>query len=222
MITVDVAYAMAGVVFVAIAVFSALDRANPKRWHNTAFWGLFGASFLAGRWLGDLINGLLVIAMVLVGGIGGLGISRPATTTPAQREASAARFGSRLFLPVLLIPATALTGTLLLKGLKVGGVFLVQPTQVTVICTALGVLLALAWAIGMLKPPLAAVPQEARRLMDSVGWAAILPQLLAALGAVFALAGVGDAVARLIGQCCRWTAGWPWWPPTAWVWRCSP
>jgi uncharacterized membrane protein len=32
-----------------------------------------------------------------------------------------------------------------------------------------------------------------------VGWAAILPQLLAALGAVFALAGVGRAVGALIG-----------------------
>ena len=28
--------------------------------------------------------------------------------------------------------------------------------------------------------------------MDAVGWAAILPQMLASLGAVFALAGVGD------------------------------
>jgi uncharacterized membrane protein len=36
--------------------------------------------------------------------------------------------------------------------------------------------------------------------MDSVGWAAILPQLLAALGAVFALAGVGTAVGQLMSD----------------------
>ena len=36
--------------------------------------------------------------------------------------------------------------------------------------------------------------------MELVGWAAILPQLLAALGAVFALAGVGHAVGDLIGR----------------------
>jgi uncharacterized membrane protein len=52
----------------------------------------------------------------------------------------------------------------------------------------------------MLRPPLTAAPQEARRLMDSVGWAAILPQLLAALGAVFTLAGVGHAVGDLLGR----------------------
>jgi len=37
-------------------------------------------------------------------------------------------------------------------------------------------------------------------LIDSVGWAAILPQMLASLGAVFALAGVGDVVGGLAGQ----------------------
>ena len=30
--------------------------------------------------------------------------------------------------------------------------------------------------------------------MDAVGWAAILPQMLAALGALFAVAGVGGVV----------------------------
>jgi uncharacterized membrane protein len=40
--------------------------------------------------------------------------------------------------------------------------------------------------------------QEGRRLMDTVGWAALLPQMLAALGAVFALAGVGELIGQLV------------------------
>jgi len=40
--------------------------------------------------------------------------------------------------------------------------------------------------------------QEGRRLIDAVGAAATLPQLLAALGAVFNAAGVGAVVASLI------------------------
>jgi uncharacterized membrane protein len=36
--------------------------------------------------------------------------------------------------------------------------------------------------------------------MDSVGWAAILPQMLAALGAVFAAAGVGEVVGSIAAQ----------------------
>jgi uncharacterized membrane protein len=38
---------------------------------------------------------------------------------------------------------------------------------------------------------------DGRRLMDAVGWATILPQMLASLGAVFALAGVGEVVGGL-------------------------
>lgn len=34
-------------------------------------------------------------------------------------------------------------------------------------------------------------------MLDSIGWAAILPQMLAALGAVFALAGVGEVIGGL-------------------------
>jgi len=199
-IRVQAAYALAGIVFAVIAAFSAFDRANAKRWNNTAFWGLFALSFLIGDWLGDLANGALVIAMAGVGAIGGIGVTRPATTTPAEREASAARWGARLFLPVLVIPLTALIGTLVLPHIEIGAGPLVDPKQVTVISMAFGALLALGVALAMLRPPLAAGPQEARRLMDSVGWAAILPQLLAALGAVFALAGVGHAVGDLIAR----------------------
>ena len=36
--------------------------------------------------------------------------------------------------------------------------------------------------------------------MDSVGWAALLPQMLASLGAVFLAAGVGDQVGRIFAE----------------------
>ncbi|MDQ2861447.1 MAG: DUF979 domain-containing protein, partial [Pseudomonadota bacterium] len=183
MIRVQAAYALAGVVFAAIAVFSAFDRANRKRWNNTAFWGLFALSFLAGDALGDFGNGVLVIAMVGIGAVGGVGVTKPATTTIPEREASAALWGNRLFLPILIVPLAALVGTLALPAIEVAGAPLVDPGQVTVISMAFGAILALAVALAMLRPAAAAAPQEARRLMDSVGWAAILPQLLAALGA---------------------------------------
>jgi len=199
MIGVGFAYLLAGALFAVVAVASALDRANSRRWNNAAFWGLFALSFLAGDRLGDFGNGVLVLALVAIGGFGGIGLSRPPTTTPAERQASAARWGDWLFLPVLIIPAVALGGTFAFKSLKIGGVALVDPKQATVIALALGVVIALAVAMAMLRPPLAAAPREARRLMDSIGWAAILPQLLAALGAVFALAGVGHAVGALLG-----------------------
>jgi uncharacterized membrane protein len=115
-----------------------------------------------------------------------------------ERRQSAARRGDLLFLPALVIPATALLGTLILKQARIGGAPLIEPGQATLISLALGVILALAAAMVWLRPPIQAPVQEARRLLDSIGWAAILPQMLAALGAVFALSGVGDQVGRLI------------------------
>jgi uncharacterized membrane protein len=49
-----------------------------------------------------------------------------------------------------------------------------------------------------LRPPLLASLQEGRRLVSQIGWAIILPQLLASLGAVFALAGVGGIVGGVV------------------------
>jgi uncharacterized membrane protein len=202
MIGIGAIYALAGVLFAAIAVFSAADRSNPRRWGNAAFWGLFAGGFLLGDRLGDFGNGLLVLGLALIGGLGALGRGRaaPEPDAGAGRDVAAAPLGGWLFLPVLIIPAITLAGTLILGAVHIGGRPLADPRQVTVIALAGGVLIALAVAAAMLRPAPAAPIQEARRLMDQVGWAAILPQLLAALGAVFTLAGVGHAVGDLIGR----------------------
>jgi uncharacterized membrane protein len=56
------------------------------------------------------------------------------------------------------------------------------------------VLTAVVVIFAWLRPPAIAPLQEGRRLIDSIGWAAVLPQLLAALGVVFATAGVGTII----------------------------
>ncbi len=200
MIRLGFVYALAGLMFLAIAWLSARDGNNPRRWGNAAFWALVATSFLAGDRIGGFANGLLVIALALLAGLGRLGQGQSPTTTTEERRAGASRLGNLLFLPALLIPAVAVFGSLVLKDVQIAGQPLFEPKQATLISLALGALVALAVAMPMLKQPILAPLQEGRRLMDTVGWAALLPQALAALGAVFALAGVGDLVGRLIGQ----------------------
>jgi len=191
MIRLNAVYILAGLIFAAVAVLSAGDRANSRRYRNAAFWGLIALSFMGGDQLGDFGNGLLVLTLVGVGGIWGLGVGMPATTTLAERQASSARHGNWLFVPALIVPVTAMAGTLLLKPL-------IQPGQATLVSLALGIVVALAIAMLWLRPPAAAPLQEARRLFDSIGRATILPQMLAALGAIFAVSGVGGEVGRLM------------------------
>ena len=200
MITLKMAYALAGLLFAAFAVLSALDRSQRRRWGNAAFWALVAASFLAGDRIGDFGNGLVVLALAAIAGFGLMGHGPPIGATPEQRAASAARHGARLFLPALVVPAAAIFGTLVLKQATVVGRPLLEPGQATLVSLALGAIAALGLAMAMFRPPALAPLQEGRRLADTVGWAGLLPQALAALGAVFALAGVGPVVGDLIGR----------------------
>ncbi len=198
MITLQHAYIVGGFFFAALALLSILDRANARRLRNAAFYALLALSFWAGHALGDLGNGLLALGLVVVA-VFGLGQGKPPTTTQEERRASAEKRGNALFLPALIIPAVALAGTLIVQHTEWGGL-IIQDQHKTLVSLVLGVLIAITVLMVWLKPPLLAPLQEGRRLMDSVGWAAILPQMLAALGAVFLAAGVGDQVGALFSQ----------------------
>lgn len=195
MIGLPLVYLLAGLMFAAFAVLSAMDRENRKRFGNAAFWGLFAASFLFGDRFGDLGNGFLALALALIAGTGQLGVGAPRTTSPAERESLAATHGAKLFIPALVIPVLVLIGSLTLKRLP-----FVDPKHATLVSLSLAALVAAILAKVMFRQPAIAPLQEGRRLMDLVGWAALLPQMLAALGAVFALAGVGKTIGEIAVQ----------------------
>ena len=180
-----------------VAIVNWRDRTNPRRFNNTAFWGIYSITFLVGTYLPDIVNGFLVIGMVLVASIRGLGQGERESSTKGEREKSAERWGNKLFMPALAIPLVTVLGTILFKRITINGLAIVDIKQVTVISLAIATLIALALGITMLRPPLSAPITEARRLLDAVGWAAVLPQMLAALGALFAVAGVGNVVSSL-------------------------
>ena len=200
MIRLEHVYVVMGLLLAGVSFVNARDTSNPRRWNNTMFWGLYAITFLAGSRMPHFASGCVVIGMVLVASIGKLGQGTRESATTAEREASAARLGNRLFVPALTIPAVTLLGTFLLKRLFVNGAPLVDPAQVTIISLGLATIVALMVGMVMLRAPLAAPIQEGRRLFDAVGWAAVLPQMLAALGALFAVAGVGKVVAELAGR----------------------
>jgi len=136
--------------------------------------------------------------MVLVLTIGKLGGAPPEEATRAEREASAARWKNLLFIPALAIPAVTVFGNIVFKKLNIGGVPLVDPKQVTLISLGVATVVALIVGLVLLRAPLISPVVESRRLLDAVSWAAVLPQTLAALGAMFALAGVGPIVAQIL------------------------
>jgi uncharacterized membrane protein len=197
MITLHWLYTLAGAMFAAIAILSALDRNNAKRFGNAAFWGLMALSLLAGDYIGGFGNGLLVLGLAGLAGFGFIGRSHPPTTSDEEREGWSKKLGNKLFLPALIIPATALFGTLIYNYTDVGAYGWIEDKRETYVLLGLGVLLALATIFLWLRPPALAPLQEGRRLIDAIGWAAVLPQMLAALGVLFAAAGVGTIIGDL-------------------------
>ncbi len=198
MIKLAFVYVLAGLMFAGFSLLSALDSSNTKRFGNAAFWGLAAVSFLAGDKLGDLGNGILVLGLALIAALGLLGRGQPPTTSHNERIELSERFGNTLFLPALMLPLVVALGVLALKPVQIAGVALMDPKQATLVSLALAVIVGLTSALVLLRQPLITPLQEGRRLADTIGWAMLLPQFLAALGAVFALAGVGKEIGLLV------------------------
>lgn len=196
MITLEHIYWLTGLMMAGVSIVNWRDRSNRRRFNNTAFWGIYAVTFLVGSRLPDLVSGFLLIAMVLAASIRGLGQGAD-SSSPKEREEAARRWGNKLFIPALAIPLVTVAGTIAFKRVTIDGTPLVDVKQVTVISLAIATIVALAIGMIMLRPPVSAPIREARRLLDAVGWAAVLPQMLAALGALFALAGVGNVVSGL-------------------------
>ena len=197
MIDVHWLYVFAGAVFAGFALGSARNAANPKRWGNAAFWALLALSFWFGDFLGDIGNGLLVLALVALAGAHLLGRSAGHSTTEEERQGFSERFGNKLFLPALIIPFTAFAGTLLFTYTPLRDSGLIEPKSVTLVLLGLGVIIALGACYAWLRTTALAAVDEGSRLADSIGWALVLPQMLASLGAVFAAAGVGDTIGAI-------------------------
>lgn len=196
-------YWLVGGIFLVMAAQMLTDRSNPKRLGTAAFWGLLGLGFVYSTWVVDKSAppeplGAAVLVMVCLAGFGFTGRGEARTTTPEQRMASARRFGGKLFVPALAIPAVALICAVGVKKLSLGGEPVLQKGSETILGLGIGSLVALAVAMVMLRERRITVPVHAgRSMLESMGWAMLLPQLLATLGTIFSVAGVGDQVRRI-------------------------
>ena len=200
LLTVEFFYVIIGAVFAFIAGRIALDRQHGRRWGSALFWGLLAVTYLFGKVLPPVLVGYLVLVMVALAAARQVQRSEERGPSRDERMAEAARLGNRLFWPALLVPAVAVAGTLLLDKVHWGDWWLIDSKQVTLISLGLGALLAIVVALRTTGAALLTPVNEGGRLLQAIGWALILPQMLAALGGIFAKAGVGAVVADLVAQ----------------------
>jgi uncharacterized membrane protein len=196
-ISIQYLYWLAGVILAITAFMTATDRSNPKRWTTGLFWGLFAIAFLVGEKLPPVWVGVGVIVMAVIAGFGGVGFGQHENLNDRARRESAGRLKNKLFIPALAIPLVTVIGAVLLKNIKFGDVFLLDPANSTFVSLGIGSLVALGLACWLTRDTPVQAMRESRRLTEALGWALVLPQMLAMLGLVFNDAGVGKAVAHL-------------------------
>jgi uncharacterized membrane protein len=196
-LTLNHLYLVLGVMLAMIAVMSLRDRHNPKRYSTALFWALYALVYLAGDYLAPSVAGLVMVLMALIAGFKGVSFGKHDGLPEPERRASAQRLGHKLFIPALVIPAVTMFGSTMLVDVKLGGLFLLEPKHITLVSLGCGALLALGAACWLTRSTPMQGMRESRRLVDAMGWAVVLPHMLAVLGLLFSEAGVGKAVAHL-------------------------
>jgi uncharacterized membrane protein len=196
-ISIEYLYWLAGFVLLITALLTFGDRTHPRRLSTGAFWLLYAIVFLVGDRLPPAVVGVGAVLMALIAGFGGVGQGKHDVLPEEERRESARRLGNKLFIPALLIPLVTVLGTVLFKDVKIGGLALLDPKNTTFVSLGIGCLIALGVVCWLTRDTVAQGVRESRRLTEALGWALVLPQMLAMLGLVFADAGVGKAVAHL-------------------------
>ncbi|SJZ42546.1 Uncharacterized membrane protein [Cetobacterium ceti] len=182
----ELMYIVAGLIALITGVYAYLDEKHPKRVGTAAFWIIFGVIFIFGPYMNPaLVGGLLFV-------MGGLTVTKQVSfgtqvnASDEYREKKSAIIGNKIFIPALSIGVVAFS---VAQFTDLGGLA----------GLGIGALAALILTMIYTKEEVKYIPYDSSRLLQQMGAAVILPQLLGALGALFAKAGVGDVVAQIMG-----------------------
>ncbi|HEY5782519.1 MAG TPA: DUF979 domain-containing protein [Lysobacter sp.] len=192
----------------AFLAYAGWRNLRERRYAHAAFWGLIALLFASGQTVlsaskaGNLLPSQWAGAGVIVLALLATRMRREhvAEAPESERLASAQRLGHRLFLPALVIPLLTVLVVLFGEYIVIGDTPLFGKGSLTLVGLALACVVSTIAAIVVTRQRPLQAADEGRRLLDTMGWAALLPLVLATLGGVFAASGVGDAVASIVSS----------------------
>ena len=183
----EIFYIIIGIMMLNTAVLTLRDKNHKAKIGTAIFWTLLGVIFVFGPYIpAVVVGGMLVVIAVLT-------LTKqvkPGTVKALDEkfgEEQAEKLGLKVFIPSLVIALLAL------------GIAQFTPISGTAaIGVATVIALIVTFVITKAKPKV--LVEESDRMLQSVGAVSILPQLLAALGALFTAAGVGDVISSGISS----------------------
>lgn len=184
----EVMYCLIGLISMYVAFKNLKDKENKNSVGSFVFWFDLGVMFVLGKWLPALVDGILLIVLVLPPILKKVSPGNEPEPTLEEMEQNNKKIGAKVFVPAVCIGLFALLAAFFTKISPLVGM-------------SVGVFVAMIILRIYSKSNTPSVfLKDCRRMMDVVGPLSMLPMLLAALGAVFTAAGVGDVISSLVSN----------------------
>lgn len=180
-------FVLIGLQFFYTAYRAARSEDNEKKFTTVVFWLILGTLFAFGKLIPSMISGILVVIIGIISLINGIMVKGAIINDERVEVEGSNRLGNKIFIPVIVMAVLAI---IIAK--------LIPDSSSSVL--GFTAIIAIIVAMIMTKSGFGSMMKQSDRMVQQVGSVAILPQLLAALGAIFAAAGVGDVIASIIGN----------------------
>lgn len=178
-------YSIIGIIFILCGMYALKDKTLKTRNTTALFWFILAFTFIVGPYIPKWITGVCILVIAVLTSMNQ--VKQPKTDTPTEEftRKSADKLGYKVFIPAISLALFAVVTAYILVAQKLS----------TNHAIGISAALALILAFVITKAPVKYAPVDGSRLMMNVGPVGILPQLLAALGALFTAAGVGTVIA---------------------------
>jgi len=180
-------YVLIGLQFFYTAYRVAKADDNDKKITTVIFWIILGVLFALGKIIPPMISGILIVAIGIIALMNGIVLKGAIKNDEKLEVEGSNKLGNKIFIPVMVMAVLAIIIAKLIPDAS---------------SSALGItaIVAIILVMIMTKSSFTDMMKQSDRMVQQVGSVAILPQLLAALGAIFAAAGVGEVIASIIGN----------------------
>lgn len=186
-ILLEIFYIMVGLFFLLTMMFTLKDKNHKTKYGTALFWGILGFIFILGNYIPSVVTGFLIVIIGILAAFNQINIGSIKDLNSTFANLKANEIGIKIFIPSLII---ALVALIIAQFTPISGVAAVGISAI--------VALIATFLITKAKP--SEFVEDSNRMFQAVGATAILPQLLAALGALFTAAGVGDIIANMISS----------------------
>lgn len=185
----EIIYIVIGLITIYTGVKNIQDKENTSRLGTGVFWCVLGVVLAFGRWIPPVVNGILIVIMTIPAIFKKVKIGNIKAPSEEYSETMYKKIGMKIFIPALSLGVCAIVFALFLPQLG------------ALVGIGLGIVISIIVLMIFSKDNTPGVfLNDSERLLSTVGPLSMLPMLLASLGAIFTQAGVGEVIAKIVGN----------------------